>query len=568
MSKITKTLSRWFGSKTSTYRKPVLKVENLESREVPATFNWVYAGVGPGDFSTAANWQGGAIPDAGSDIFIGVNTGEMNIDTARSIGKLIIDPATTTWSPTVDVSRTLTVSDGITAKQAVFNIPDTLNITGGVTRTDGSVFRARADYGENGGIDLGYSASWNLFNTTEYLNYIKFNNWGTINAYDSGNFKQTNYYSTNFNNFGFIVADKSTENSTTTTIDIFGVFTNMGTLQVNSQAAVAYGKLSIDANTIKSVVGTFNVGQGGTLDFRNTRNNNVVDLQEDTWNMGPGSWIISSPSKGIQTYGEVFNFNTSTDTTSVSFYVNANWKDSISTINVNGPKAAEASVGVGSSNVYNYTFVGTVFNATLDETANQCTKFNTNGTFTFDSTGNATLNLTILNPINPINGFWFSPVVVGNVGISNDFTYYNIGNLDSKFFALDNVDHAQLKLGWIVKDIVGIINPLNPIEIVVDSTIDPTTVPATSVISFDFTPYMVTVTFDVSLLPVEYNSSQFYVVPGTSLVMLTFTEMPLPTMFDPSVITLDFSSTIVVLTIDNWTATTPVNPIYIDPIVI
>jgi hypothetical protein len=160
----------------------------------------------------------------------------------------------------------------------------------------------------------------------------------------------------------------------------------------------------------------------------------------------------------------------------------------------------------------------------------------------------------------------FLQVVFGNAGISSGFAYYNNrGNLDVKFFALDGVDHAQLKFGWIVKNRVGVINPLNPTEIVINSTIDPTTVPTTSVVSFNFTPYMVTVTFDVSLLPVGYNASQFYVVPGTSLVMLTFTGMPLPTVFDPSVITLDFSSTMVVLTMDYWTAMTQVNPIYVDP---
>ncbi len=283
-------------------RRTPLSLEALEARVVLSTVSWINAG--GGDWSTAANWSGGVVPNATDDAIINIAvSGPITIDSTSAVHSLLdttasldLDGGSLSLAAASSISQNVTISVySMLASSGNLTVGGALSESGGVLTGSGTVtvdgllmwtggtMSGSGTTLAEGSLQLGTaaasdseslaartlqnagSATWASTDTLDQSANSIFQNlanatltvgsgvkWNAVDEYDSQTGTLDNQ------DQGTVTVEAGTGTAT-----FNGFFTNEGDLEVSS------GTLLLEASG--SVAGNFQVDGGAGLQFANTR---------------------------------------------------------------------------------------------------------------------------------------------------------------------------------------------------------------------------------------------------------------------------------------------------------
>jgi hypothetical protein len=251
-----------------------LRLEELEDRTVPSAVSWVG---GSGDWETVSNWSSGALPGPNDDVTINVTSITVthtsgNTENIHSLTTGGTD--TLSWSAgSLNISHASTLSGAVNLSGGTWTGGGNLTLSALLTWT-GGIMTGSGTTTANGGITL------NGTSTTEFLDGRTLNNANSQTAAWSGT--NNNIYledgavfnnqagstfsisnDQNIYNSGVIGTFKNsgtlTKSTTTGTTNLYAIFNNPSTVNVNS------GTVSL--NDGGGDAGSFSIASGATLSF-------------------------------------------------------------------------------------------------------------------------------------------------------------------------------------------------------------------------------------------------------------------------------------------------------------
>ena len=313
------------------------EIQLLERRVVPSTVTWTGGG-GNTNWDTAANWSGGVVPSAGSDVVIAVSSGTAvnGSGNAAQINSLTLNSGRLTLQSDLLVINGITVSSGaillggnyhtlttngnLNGKGTIDLTNDTLKLTSSLTETtstptlvlSGSTLKGAGTLTISAGITQNVSSS--AFN-------IPLVNQGNLLVVNLGN--QNTPFNGPFSNAGMLTLQTATNGDGQ--ISVASGFTNSGKIVLSASTSQT-ATLSIDAggllNTSSGVIicqgtGQINLGADLTNQGSVTVNTSTM-LEYYTGGLTNSGTITLNAPTTLE-----YNNNNGSLTNSGTIYVNA-----------------------------------------------------------------------------------------------------------------------------------------------------------------------------------------------------------------------------------------------------
>jgi hypothetical protein len=232
---------------TARHRSARPRLEALERRDLLATVNW--ANPLGGDWNTASNWSGGALPGAGDDVIIGPiggtvthSSGTHSVHSLTSAANFVLSGGSLTLAGLSTLNSKFTLSGGTLTERGELDLNDAFNWMGGTLAGHGTTIA-------NAGIALSGGGGKTLSQQTLY-------NAGTA-TWTGGGISLTN--SAVWNNLSMATFDAQTAATLSG-----GTFNNAGMVLKSAGAGTtALNARFNNDGTVDAAFGTLALGGGG-----------------------------------------------------------------------------------------------------------------------------------------------------------------------------------------------------------------------------------------------------------------------------------------------------------------
>ena len=250
-----------------------VEIQYLERRVVPATVTWT-GGAGDLNWDTAANWSGGAVPSASSDVVIAVSSGTSIKGSSSStllkslalnsgqlalrsdltvLNKVYVASGTTLG---IGYHNTLTTSGTLSGTGTIDLTNDSLDLIGSLTETTStpSLLISNTSVYGSGTLTIGAGVTQNVSSSTFNVPTV---NQGTLSVLSLGDYRS--YFNGSFANAGTLQLQTATNQGGT--LIVASGFTNTGKIDFSAKTGYV-AELDINTGGLMNAAGGMITTQG------------------------------------------------------------------------------------------------------------------------------------------------------------------------------------------------------------------------------------------------------------------------------------------------------------------